>query len=290
MFNTTMAELKPLEKTLIENLFEMKTGYVLNFSDVTFRQFVRDSTHVDIDNSHVDYAGLSKANKLRKLWIQLDDRWAGKLIQDLIEALTDKYVEIARSESADKELIGRCLQIAYRLQGKELAEAEQARKDDFENQEIDEIDIGLLKLDDELTGILKNRIQEIKKCLDVEASLSVIFMCGSVLEGVLLSTAQIKPKEFNLAKASPKDLVSGTAKPFGEWTLLNFIDVAHDLGILGLDVKKHSHSLRDFRNYIHPNEQKQSGFSPDTHTARIAWQVLKAALQDIFKAIEKDAG
>ncbi len=43
-------------------------------------------------------------------------------------------------------------------------------------------------------------------------------------------------------------------------------------------VKKFSHSLRDFRNYIHPYEQVSSRFNPDEHTARISWQVLKAAL------------
>jgi len=82
---------------------------------------------------------------------------------------------------------------------------------------------------------------------------------------------------------SPKDKNSGKVLPFRYWTLGNFIDVAHSIGMLGLDVKKFSHSLREFRNYIHPYSQVSSGFSPDIDTAKISWQVLQAAISDLTK-------
>ncbi|MCY4317652.1 MAG: hypothetical protein OXE76_00405, partial [Alphaproteobacteria bacterium] len=50
---------------------------------------------------------------------------------------------------------------------------------------------------------------------------------------------------------------------------------------LKLDVKKFSHGLRDFRNYIHPYEQMVSGFTPDEHTAKVCFQVLRAALESL---------
>ena len=50
---------------------------------------------------------------------------------------------------------------------------------------------------------------------------------------------------------------------------------------LGQDVQKFSHGLRDFRNYIHPYQQMASGFKPDEHTAKVCFQVLKAALADV---------
>ena len=65
--------------------------------------------------------------------------------------------------------------------------------------------------------------------------------------------------------------------------LSNFIDVAYELGLLAEDVKKFSHTLRDFRNYIHPYQQMSSRFNPDKHTAKISWQVLKAALFQLSK-------
>ena len=59
------------------------------------------------------------------------------------------------------------------------------------------------------------------------------------------------------------------------------IDVACEIGFLKIDVKKFSHALRDFRNYIHPYQQFSSKFTPDSHTAKICFQVLKAAIADL---------
>ena len=73
-------------------------------------------------------------------------------------------------------------------------------------------------------------------------------------------------------------------KRFPDWKLAELIDVACELGYLRLDVKKFSHTLRDFRNYIHPYEQMSSGFSPDKHTAEICLQVLRAAIASLSGA------
>jgi hypothetical protein len=134
-----------------------------------------------------------------------------------------------------------------------------------------------LGLDEAITETLRIRFDEIKKSLKSKASLSVIFLSGSSLEGILLGIAMKYPKEFNQARCSPKDK-EGKVRSYHEWTLSNFIDTAHEIGLIKEDVKKFSHSLRDFRNYIHPYEQVSSRFNPDEHTARICWQVLKAAI------------
>jgi hypothetical protein len=108
----------------------------------------------------------------------------------------------------------------------------------------------------------------------------VVFLYGSVLEAVLLGAAQREPARFNRASASPK-ADDGGVKRFYEWSLAQFIDVACEIGLLKPDVKKFSHGLRDFRNYIHPYEQMVSGFTPDEHTAKLCFQVLKAALASV---------
>jgi hypothetical protein len=151
------------------------------------------------------------------------------------------------------------------------------KEDDFLKKEFSEISIEKLGLDGVITEVLNLRFDEIKKCLSVKAALSVIFLSGSSLEGILLGIASKFPKEFNQAKSSPKDK-EGKIYQFHQWTLNNFIDVAHEVGLLKEDVKKFSHSLRDFRNYIHPYEQVSARFNPDEHTAKICFQVLKAAL------------
>lgn len=156
------------------------------------------------------------------------------------------------------------------------------KEDDFLNKEFSEISLEKIGLDGIITETLKSRFEEIKKCLSANAPLSVIFLGGSTLEGILLGIALKHPQEFNKSEASPKDK-NGKVKQFPDWSLSNYIDVAYDLGFLLEDVKKFSHSLRDFRNYIHPYAQVSSGFSPDKHTAAICWQVLKAAIYQLSK-------
>lgn len=156
------------------------------------------------------------------------------------------------------------------------------KEDEFLKQEFSEIKLELLGLEEALTTILSLRIEEIKQCLSTNAPLSVIFLCGSTLEGILLGIASKKPKEFNRASSAPKDK-EGKVRKLHEWTLNNLIDTSCELKLLKEDVKKFSHSLRDFRNYIHPYEQLSSGFNPDKHTAKISWQVLKAAIFQLGK-------
>lgn len=156
------------------------------------------------------------------------------------------------------------------------------KEDEFLNREFQNVKIEPIGLDGTITEILNLRFEEIKKCLGSDAPLSVIFMCGSTLEGILLGIALKKPKEFNSASSSPKDK-ERKVKPLHEWTLNNLINTAYEIGLIKEDVKKFSHSLRDFRNYIHPYQQLSSGFNPDKHTAQISWQVLKTAIYQLGK-------
>ncbi|MCG6142671.1 hypothetical protein [Leptospira mtsangambouensis] len=155
-------------------------------------------------------------------------------------------------------------------------------EDEFLNREISNINIEGIGLDHIIIPTLKERIEEIKLCLSAKASLSVIFLAGSTLEGILLGIALKRPKEFNLARSAPKDK-DGKVRNFPDWTLSNFIDVSYEISLIKEDVKKFSHSLKDFRNYIHPYEQMSSKFSPDEHTAKICFQVLKAAISQLSK-------
>ncbi len=151
------------------------------------------------------------------------------------------------------------------------------KENDFLEKQIDEISIYKLGLDGMITDTLNYRFEEIKKCLSNQASLAVIFLIGSTLEGILLGVASKYPKEYNQSKAAPRDKEQKVFQ-FYSWTLNNFIDVAFDVGHIKKDVKQFSHVLRDFRNYIHPYQQMNERFNPDKHTAAICWQVLKAAI------------
>lgn len=151
---------------------------------------------------------------------------------------------------------------------------------DFLKVEIEEIDVNQIPVDEVLKPVLERRMAEMKSCFKAKAYLSVIFMAGSMLEGILLSLANQKPRAFNQANVAPKNK-EGKVKAFHEWTLHDLINVAHEIGILKKDVAKFSHVLRDFRNYIHPYQQMSERFFPDENTAKICMQVMKGALLQI---------
>jgi hypothetical protein len=143
-----------------------------------------------------------------------------------------------------------------------------------------------LDLEAGIGEILQSRWTEAQRCVDAEAFLASIIMMGSLLEGLLLGICQKKPSEVNTCSSAPKDGKIGKVKKFHEWNLAEMIDVAHQLGWLGLDVKKFSHVLREFRNLIHPYEHMVSRANPDKDTCSISWLVVQAAVNDLAKSIK----
>lgn len=137
-----------------------------------------------------------------------------------------------------------------------------------------------IKFDGSVVEILIKRVEEIKICLNSGAYLASIFLTGSCAEGILLGMASSNPALFNRATSAPKKK-DGVIKQFHDWTLSDFIEVAREVGIIQEDVKKFSHSLREFRNYIHPYEQMVSQFMPSLHTAKISFQVLNALILQV---------
>ncbi len=85
-------------------------------------------------------------------------------------------------------------------------------------------------------------------------------------------------KSYTMSSSPKKD---GKVKNFDQWTLNNFIEVSHEIGLLEKDTYRFSKELRDFRNYIHPFQQMAENFSPREQTAKICLQVLKSAIIDL---------
>lgn len=144
----------------------------------------------------------------------------------------------------------------------------------------EEIRIEDLRVDSVISGFLQSRIDEVQAIRRDKAPLATIFLLGSTLEGILIAVACIDMNRFMTAPAAPKDKSQNVLK-IQEWTLNSLIDVAHQIGMLSLDVKKFSHVLRDFRNYVHPYRQMSEAFSPDQDTVDICWQVFKAAVTQL---------
>lgn len=111
-----MSDLSTVEKLRLEKLFEMDSGYVLDFSNPTFAQFMFENAGVDIyDDKYILSSG-SKANRLRAFWQQEPNYIVGQLTNSLLDYWKEKkqlrYLNIIPSE---QNLYDECAKIAERL-------------------------------------------------------------------------------------------------------------------------------------------------------------------------------
>lgn len=272
-----MSSLTDVDKRYLEHLLEMGGGYLLDYSDQSFGEFFRRH-NIDIHSTKYKTVGPSKAKKMRSFWEQETDKVVGNVLSEMLDSyeascdLTDRKL--------DKPTLDKSRIIVDRLLGRSSNKSAPETVDSFMDREFTIPNIERLPIDAQVVPVIKHRLDEARTALKAGANLSVIFLCGSVLEAVLLGAAQMHPAKFNQSNASPKS-ENGDVKKFHEWSLAQLIDVSSDVGMLKPDVKKFGHGLRDFRNYIHPYQQMQSGFTPDQHTAKVCFQVLKAALADV---------
>jgi hypothetical protein len=80
-----MSNLTNLEKRKFEQLLGMESGYVLDFTNRSFTEFVCDSVGLDIYDSRYAYESGSKANRLRAFWQKEENDVVGKLMSDMLD-------------------------------------------------------------------------------------------------------------------------------------------------------------------------------------------------------------
>ena len=274
-----MSSLTDIEKRYFENLLGLSSGYVLDYTDQTFAEFFKRHRVAIHDQKYQTYGG-SKAKKLRSFWEQESDALVGKVLAELLDAC--EAIGALNGQQSDPTVLAKARSIVVRLEGKPAPSPEKAAQtvDDFLHSEFTIPNIQKLPIEAQAVPIIESRLAEARTAMGAGAYLATVLLCGSVLEAVLLGAAQKQPARFNQATASPK-AADGSVRRFHEWSLAQFIDAASEIGLLKPDVKKFGHGLRDFRNYIHPYEQMASGFTPDQHTAKVCFQVLKAALASV---------
>ena len=269
-----MADLSNPVKRKLEALFEMGGGYVLDFSNATFADFVVTSIGVD---PYEKYPGGSKASLLRQLWREE----SGSLVSTLNNELLDYWKD-------GKLLRGETLTSSEQQMFDDLKGAMAALRDPaspvintaFLAKDFGIVDLTALPTALTATEIVQARLDEIEKAMRADAPLAVIFLVGSTLEALLNELASSQANVFSNAHSAPKNR-DGRVKPPQDWTLAELIAVSRELGVLSTDVAEHADQVRNFRNYIHPRQQLKENFSPRGETARIAQQVLIGALKDL---------
>jgi hypothetical protein len=269
-----MADLSNPVKRKLEHLFEMRGGYVMDFSNAMFVDFVETSIGLRIYDHYQD----SKAQILRALWRDLDDQAACRLIRELL----DYWEDMQPVNSIDPSDAHKVEHVHEELAELEEGSGESVDPEDlaFLEKDLGSVDLAKLAVPLKFKDVIAERLTEIESCLKAKAPLAVIFLCGSTLEGLLAEIAGAQPQAFITSSSAPKKR-DGSSKALNDWTLFELIEVARDLNLIGEDVVKHAHAVRDFRNYIHPRQQVRENFSPRMVTAEIADKVVRAAIVDL---------
>lgn len=110
-----MAKMDYIEKDYFKTLFEKPKGpgYVLDFSNRTFKEFVYSIMKIDI---YAKYHDLSKGRILSKIIYDYENVTVGKLLLELLRYMQAKKL-IA---DEDKETFRKCAEIGNRLIGRTI--------------------------------------------------------------------------------------------------------------------------------------------------------------------------
>ncbi|MHB1993423.1 hypothetical protein [Metallibacterium scheffleri] len=259
----------------------MSNGYVLDFTDRTFTAFFAEHG-VQIDGQQHFAEGGSKAKRLRYFLKNASPLLAGQVLAALLQH------RLAWKPAIDDADLKAYRSIVNRLGGQLSPDAEAKAANASPISEAALLILAFqpgvftrLPLDAALSRALVDRMQEAQRCIQATAYLSAVILCGSVLEGLSLGFGSRHAERVNRGFAARYGKSPGR---FHEWRLKEWIEVLGELGDLSPNVEKFGSALREFRNYVHPAEQLAHRFSPDKHTARIAFQVVVAAADDLLRA------
>lgn len=107
-----MTNLRMLDMKLVDELFQMEGGWVLDFSDRTMSLFFAEELNIDIDDPAYREQGTSKAKRLRCFLNKVDRATAIRTLQALWV-----YREATREKEWAENAEGRFLQLINRISG-----------------------------------------------------------------------------------------------------------------------------------------------------------------------------
>ncbi len=147
-----MSSLKPTDILILEKLFEMGDGYVLNFSNASFQRFILDVCNIDIYDSKYAVYGESKANRLRRFWPVESDKTVGILINEMLTYWkTNREINAIKINENEAQIFNNCLKIANRLRGvtdkANLIDSSDITEEEFLKKEYENITLEKLNID-----------------------------------------------------------------------------------------------------------------------------------------------
>lgn len=132
-----MADLNYSDKQTIEKFLEMNSGYVLDFNNRTFEEFVYDSVGINIYDSKYDYASGSKANRLRIFFKIESNNRVGTLLNSFCDYWNSKVgLYSSMFDSSNQHLCDKCKAIVLRLKQDSVVEEIEVIKEDINDKDI----------------------------------------------------------------------------------------------------------------------------------------------------------
>lgn len=132
-----MSNIRNDDKQILESLFQMKSGYVLDFSDRTIGDFFKDKLAVDFFDEKYNYSSGSKANRMRGFWKTASNQLVAASINKLVEYIEHKIIlgEFKESEFP-KMRIDAAKNVARSLSSKPVSLHQVLTKANIVNQKI----------------------------------------------------------------------------------------------------------------------------------------------------------
>ena len=129
--------------------------------------------------------------------------------------------------------------------------------------------------DSKLRKILEWDYAEIQRNIIALNWKSAIILSGGAIEAILLDLLSKDPAEARKSNKAPQE------KDLSKWDLNDLIKVAVETSLVGGEVAKLSHSVRDYRNLVHAGNEIRSGLKVEPEEAKIALQVLNILIREL---------
>jgi hypothetical protein len=129
--------------------------------------------------------------------------------------------------------------------------------------------------DSDLRAVIERDYSEIQRAFIAKCWKSVIILSGGAIEAILTDVLLANESTAINASLAPRE------PDIRKWALADLIKVSVELNCVQQGVDKLSHSVREYRNLVHPGREIREGLTFDEEEAKIALEVFHMIHRDL---------
>lgn len=129
--------------------------------------------------------------------------------------------------------------------------------------------------DEQIREILERDYIELQKTLITGCHKSAVILAGSLIEAILVDLLLANADSARASAKAPK------SSDITRWDLAPLIDVAIDTRLVERGVDLLSHSVREYRNLVHPGNEIRNKLTFGQEEAQIAFNVINILHRDL---------